>query len=126
MDKKRVLIVDDEVGLSRLIQMSLERTGRYVVRVVNRAREALPAAQRFTPDVILMDVIMPDAGGGQVASLLNNNPAVRSVPIIFLTAIANKEEVSKGGGLIGGHPFLAKPVELEDLIACIEQHSGGR
>lgn len=125
MDKKRILIVDDEVGASRMLQSNLEQTDHYVVLVENSTAGALAAAEHFQPELVLMDVVMPGLDGGELAQRFQDSPALRSVPIVFLTAAATKAEVFTRGGRIGGLPFLAKPVDMPELIACIEKHIRG-
>ncbi len=120
--KKRILIVDDEPSITRLLKLNLEATDRYLVRTENDARTALSAAEAFKPDLILLDVLMPDLDGGQVASQLQASEKIKGVPIVFLTAAATKKEVYARGGKVGGLPFLAKPVDLAEVIACLDQN----
>ena len=122
MAKKRILIIDDEVTLTRLLALNLQQSGDYEVRTENRGRQGLAAARAFRPDVILLDVIMPDISGGDVAAQLQADPRLCDTPVIFLTAVVSQQEVQDRGGLIGGRPYLAKPASVEDIIACIEQH----
>jgi CheY-like chemotaxis protein len=123
-EKKRILIVDDEVGATRLLKLNLEQTNRYVVRVENTATAALATAAEYQPDLILMDVMMPGLDGGELAQRFQASPILRRIPILFLTAAATKAEVSSQGGRIGGLPFLAKPVDVPELINCLEKHLG--
>ena len=122
MDKKRILIIDDEVAATRLLQSNLEQTHHYVVLVENVATAALASAEHFRPDLVLMDVLMPGLDGGELAQHFQDSRTLRPVPIVFLTAAATKKEVTTRGGRIGGLPFLAKPVDMPELIACIEKH----
>ena len=124
MDKKRILIVDDEVGSARLLKCNLEQTGRYEARVENIATQALAAAEQFHPDLILLDVLMPSLDGGELARHFQNSPALRNVPIVFLTAAATRAEVASREGRIGGRAFLAKPVDVPEVIDCIDRHLG--
>jgi two-component system, OmpR family, response regulator len=124
--KKRILVVDDEASFTRLLKLNLEQTGDYEVLVQNTPAEALPAARRFKPDLILLDVMMPMMDGGTLAARLRESPSLESVPIIFLTAAVKKEEVSSRRGQIGGFPFLAKPVDLGELIESLKAHLGGK
>lgn len=117
--KKRILIVDDESSVTRLLKLNLEQTGEMEVRTENVAALALEAARQFEPDLILLDVMMPGLDGGQLAGHLQATPGLRSVPIVFLTAAATKEEVAAQGGIIGGQRFLAKPVSLSEVLDCI-------
>jgi two-component system, OmpR family, response regulator len=120
--KHRILVVDDETSFTRLLKLNLERTGRYEVRTENRSTEALVAAREFQPELILLDVMMPGLDGGTLASYFLESPMLEGVPVVFLTATVTKEEVSSHGGLIGGLPFLAKPVGMAELEACLENH----
>ncbi len=124
MDKKRILIVDDEVGSARLLQSNLEQTNLYVVLVENTATAAFATAQHFQPELVLMDVMMPGLDGGELAQRFQTSPTLTSVPIVFLTAAATRAEVASRGGQIGGLPFLAKPVDMPELIGCLEKHLG--
>ena len=121
-DKKRILVVDDEPKITRMVRLSLELTGEYEVREENRASHALDAAFEFQPDLILLDVLMPGVDGGELASQLQGSPRFREVPIIFLTAAVTRQEVNTHGGYVGGLPFLAKPVDFPELIACLHKH----
>jgi two-component system OmpR family response regulator len=121
MAKKRILIIDDEVGFTELAKLNLEETGNYEVRIENRGSQGFKAAKEFKPDLILLDIIMPDMDGGQVAHQLKADESLRGVPIIFLTAAVTGGEVDSRGGLIGGHAFIAKPGSIEELIACVEK-----
>ncbi len=121
MEKKRILIVDDESGFTRLLKLTLERSGDYLVREENDGTKAVMAAREFKPDLILLDIVMPKIDGGDVASQIKADHGLKGTNIVFLTAIVSKKEAT-GGGLIGGFPFLAKPVSLEALTACIEKN----
>ena len=118
-DKKRILVVDDEVSITRLLKLNLEQTGQYVVATLNSPESALETALEFHPDLILLDVVMPGLDGGYLASTLQSHPALKAVPIVFLTAAATKEEVATRSGMIGGLPFLAKPVDLPEVLGCL-------
>lgn len=122
MNKKRILLIDDEVSFTRLLKLNLEQTGNYEVRVENWAEDALAAAKEFRPDLILLDVLMPRIFGGDVALQIKSDADVKSTPIVFLTAAVRKERVTEHDGVISGYPFLAKPVSIEEVIDCIEKH----
>jgi CheY-like chemotaxis protein len=121
MSKRRILLVDDEESFTRLLKLNLEQTGKYDVRVVNWADDALPAAKEFKPDIALLDVMMPRRFGGDVAACLRAEPGLHSLPIVFLTAAVPKHRVEAHGGEISGFPFLSKPATLEQVVAIIEQ-----
>ncbi|MBK7998062.1 MAG: response regulator transcription factor [Verrucomicrobia bacterium] len=120
--KKKVLVIDDEVSFARMVKLNLEKTGEFEVRVENRAMFALATAREFLPDLILLDVIMPSMDGGDVSKQIKRDRNLKNTPIIFLTATVSKREAGEGGLNSGGELFLAKPVSVEALIACIHEH----
>ena len=122
-EKKRILLVDDEPSITRLLKLNLEQTGDYEVATENVSQAALTAAEAFQPDLILLDVMMPGLDGGSLANQLEASPRLKSVPIVFLTAAVTREEVRARRGIVGGLPFLAKPVDLREVLACLERHS---
>ncbi len=120
--RNRILIVDDEAATTRLLQMNLEHTGRFEVRVENNPNLVVAVAAEFQPEVIILDVVMPGMDGGDVAAALKEHPSLCNVPVIFLTATIRKAEVDARGGVLGGYPFLAKPASTTSIIAMIEAH----
>ena len=122
--KKRILVVDDEAAFTRIIKLNLERTGNYQVRTENMGSMAIPAAKEFRPDLIFLDVMMPDMSGDEVAALLKEDPILSNIAFVFMTAIVTKEETQAMDTDIGGNMFLAKPVKTEELIATIERVLG--
>jgi len=118
--KKRVLIIDDEASFTRLLKLNLHHTGKYCAETVNDPVQALAVAREFRPDVILLDVMMPCMDGGELAQRLLASPKLKATPIVFLTAAVKRNEVSSSQGRIGGLPFIAKPVDLKEVIECIE------
>jgi CheY-like chemotaxis protein len=123
MNKKRILIVDDDMACARILKTGLENTGTYEVRTEHRATNAIPAAREFGPDMILLDVCMIDGDGGDVAFALRNNKQLQNIPIAFLTSIISEHEAQNSDARRGSFPFLAKPARLERVISCIEKHT---
>ncbi len=118
---KKILIVDDEAGFTRLMKLTLQMTGEYEVVEENDGARAYATAKEERPDLILMDIVMPRVDGGDAAAQIRCDPALCHIPIVFLTAIVSLKE-AVAGGLIGGFPFLSKPVRIEALRACIKEH----
>lgn len=117
---KRILVVDDEAAITRLIKLNLEAAGGYLVFTENRADRVLDAARSFQPDLALLDIMMPGALGTDIAAQLQDDPQLRYIKIIFLTAIARKGE-TKAGHSNGGQIIIAKPATVEELIDAIER-----
>ena len=111
----RVLVTDDETNITDLVATALRYEG-FVVEVANSGNEALRATEAFRPDLLLLDVMMPDRDGFQVAERLRNDGY--DVPIIFLTARDTTEDTVKGLAL-GGDGYITKPFSLEELVARV-------
>src|SRR6476620_7376805 len=120
-EKRRILIVDNDPNTTHLVKVLLEKTGYYLVLEENDATKAHHNARNFRPDLILLDVVMPETDGGEVAAQIEADPELQNTPIVFLTTLVTRAE-AKSGLNIQGHPFLAKPVSIPELIKAIEQH----
>jgi CheY-like chemotaxis protein len=119
-EKRRILIVDNDADTTHLVKVLLERTGQYLVLEENDATKAHQSARNFRPDLILLEVVMPETDGGEVAARVEADPELHNTPIVFLTALVTRAE-AKSGLNIQGHPFLAKPVSIPELVNAIEQ-----
>jgi CheY-like chemotaxis protein len=122
--KKKLLVVDDEPALTRMVKLNLDRTGRFEVHTENRGSVAVDAARALQPDLILLDVMMPDTSGDEVAAAIDQDPQLKGTPYIFLTALVTRDEVDGNQGDIGGRLFLAKPVRLPEMLAMIDRVLG--
>ncbi len=120
MTAKRILIIDDDVPASSLLATKLKQTGAYEVRTENRGARGLFVTREFKPDLVLLDVDMPDADGGEVAFRIQADKSVSRTPILFLTSLVSDEEVGSSGLLSSGHRFLPKPVNFPSLLEHIE------
>jgi len=123
MKKRRILLVDDEVSTTRALALYLEENGDCDVRVENVGSRALATAREFRPDLIFLDIVMPDADGGTLAAEIKADPILQGTPIVFLTALVSRHETGGASMQIGGHPFLAKPVDPDTVLAYIEKHA---
>ncbi len=122
MTKKKIMIIDDEESFTQMVKINLEETGRFEVTMVNNPHQSIPVAKSVKPDLILLDVIMPEVDGGDIAYQMKNDPEIAHVPIVFLTAVVREEEAASEEESIGGHTFLAKPVSVRKLVECIDKH----
>ena len=122
MRKRRVLLVDDDAGITRSLAMYLEAHGSCDVRVENEGRRAVATAREFRPEVIFLDIVMPDADGGTIAADIKADPVLKHTPVVFLTALVSQHKTRGTQARIGGHPFLAKPVDPEVILACIDTY----
>ena len=121
MGKKRILVVDDEAGFTRLLKMNLEKTGDYEVMTENRSTKAMMAAKMFRPHAILLDIVMPEMDGGDVQVQLAGDPQTKDIPVIMLTALVDENETSPGAvAQSGATNVLAKPVNMVILLECLD------
>lgn len=121
---KKIIIVDDEAGLTRLLKLNLEKTGRYTVRAINDSTKALEAMRVFEPDLALLDIVMPDLDGGDLVAQMKEDAKLKKVPVIMLTALVAPRETGGKPAERGDLTMLAKPVSLPNLLAAIEEKIG--
>ena len=120
-EKPRILIIDNNRDFTDSAKLGLERTGRYSVWEENEPARAHQAAQRVQPDLILLDIAMPETDGGEVAARIESDPILHRTPVVFLTALVTRAE-ARSGLEIQGHAFLAKPISIPELVAGIERY----
>jgi CheY-like chemotaxis protein len=121
MSLSKILIVDDEINLTKMLKLNLEENGNYEVRIVNKATQAIGTVREFMPDLVLLDIMMPELQGNEIAEMMMADPELCGIKIIFLTALVTKTEAPESGKRIAGRRFLAKPVKAAELLACIEE-----
>jgi len=117
----RVLIIDDEASFTRMVKLNLESAGSYTVQTLNESPQARIVAKQFKPDIILLDVVMPEADGGDVATSIRESDATKNIPIIFVSAMVSRKESQRGLYESGGEHFLAKPVDTDTLVDAIDK-----
>ena len=118
MTPRRVLIADDDIDALRLVGLMLERKG-YQILAAASGQQALQKAIEANPDVIILDVMMPDMDGYQVAAQLRKHPATESIPILMFTAKTTVND-KIAGFQAGADDYLTKPVHPRELISRIE------
>ena len=115
-----VLVVDDSPETLSLLTDALEAAGATVLVAVEGAN-ALALVERITPDVILMDAVMPGMDGFETCRRLKRNKSVAHVPVIFMTGLSETEQIVKGLEA-GGVDYVTKPISPDELIARIRVH----
>jgi two-component system alkaline phosphatase synthesis response regulator PhoP len=121
MSKPRILIVDDDKNISRLMGILLEKTGRYTIQTENRSLSAHQVAREFHPDLCIFDVDMPGKDGGTLAREMRADPQFSQTPIIFLTSLVSPQEAGAKPMVSGGFHYLAKSVDIAILQEWIER-----
>ncbi len=117
-NKPKILIVDDQKDFTAVTKRTLTD---YEFCEENDSSRALETARTFQPDLILLDVMMPDLDGGDIAAQIRADSKLKDVPIVFLTGMVTPQEAANGP-MLGGFPFISKPVTRETLVEHIEKH----
>ncbi len=112
----RILVVDDEDNITFLLDAALRHFG-FDVRVASTGRDALTQVEQFAPDVVLLDVMLPDLDGFEIVRRMRTNGT--KVPVLFLTARDAVEDKVRGLTL-GGDDYVTKPFSLEEVVARIQ------
>ncbi|MFC7610258.1 response regulator [Teichococcus aestuarii] len=115
-----VLVVDDAPGTLGLLNDTLEGAG-YMVLVAQSAAAAMAVIERITPDIVLMDAVMPGMDGFEACRRMKRNATLLSVPVIFMTGLTESEDVVRGFDA-GGVDYVIKPVVPDEVVARISAH----
>ena len=110
----RILIIDDEPDVTELLKYKLEQNG-YVCQVVNNPLSFISVAREFNPNLIILDIMMPELNGLQLCKMVRSDPNMNTIPIIFLTARGEVEDRIKGLES-GGDDYMAKPFNAKELL----------
>lgn len=119
---KKILIVDDEPNIVVSLEFLMKQKG-YVVRVVNNGRDALDAFEDFSPDLVLLDVMMPFLSGYELCQKVRANPAWAGIKIVMLSAKGRDVEVTKGMA-VGADAYVTKPFSTKELVARVRELLG--
>ena len=121
----KLLVVDDEPDAVLILAKTLSARG-YEVTTAGRGQQAVMLARAEKPDLILLDILMPDMDGTQVVAALQEDPTTRDIPVIFLTCLITKktQEIGSRYHDAGRYVFMSKPYDLDNLLAEIDRLVG--
>ena len=117
--KRKVLVVDDDRSLTELLQMVLEDAG-YEVALAENGREAIVSAAKDPPDLVVLDVVMPEMDGWATSDHLLSHERTARIPIIFLSARVGVEDQLRGW-YRGCFDYLTKPFDIQELLEKVSQ-----
>jgi DNA-binding response OmpR family regulator len=115
---RRVLVVEDDPSIAELLEKTLSRF--YDVRIVNDGGAAITVASSYHPDIVLLDVNLPNMDGFAIATAMKSAPGLAKVPIIFLTAQDRSLDVVKGIQ-VGAKHYITKPFKIDDVLAKVKK-----
>lgn len=113
----KILVVDDEPEITEIIEAFLDNAG-YTVKVENSPTKALALARELKPDLILLDIMMPETDGYTICNRIKGDPALGNTPVIFLTGKDSKDDQGRSFQ-VGGDMFIKKPFSCERLLEIV-------
>lgn len=124
MRKKKILIVDDEMDALSILEKELTARG-YSVITADNGNNALDLAKSEHPDLVILDIWMPDMDGSEIAARLKENFTTKDIPVIFLTCLFQKREGEEQGRVVAGNVLIAKPYSIRGLATQIREVLAG-
>ncbi len=118
MEKGRILVVDDEPGIVDIARTNLEGYGYFVIAAYD-GHEALKQVRDEMPDLVILDILMPEMDGWDVLEQMEADPELAGIPVIMLTARASDEDVLRGLES-GAVEYMTKPFYPQDLVAAVK------
>jgi DNA-binding response OmpR family regulator len=115
---KKILVIDREPGVTRLVRRALDGSGKYLIREEHDHRLALHAARWFQPDLILLDAAGAD--GQSIQRQIQTDSALRETPVLSLNGIKPESQMVSGG-ILSGYSFFAAPVRVEEVLRSVEE-----
>jgi DNA-binding response OmpR family regulator len=122
--RPRILIIDDEADLAWMLKLNLERTKLYEAEVETDPAKGVQAARAFAPDLVLLDLILPQTSGGELALQLKTALAPAVLPVVFLTAALPRPDPDGKPRTMAGYRVLSKPIDLRELLDCVATELG--
>jgi DNA-binding response OmpR family regulator len=116
---KTILIVDDEPNIVIPLQFLMEKNG-YQTLVAQSGEEALEAVSKYSPDLVLLDIMLPGIDGFEVCEIVKLNPEWKHIKIIFLTAKGRDVDIAKGM-VLGADEYIAKPFSNKQIVESVKK-----
>jgi len=123
---KKILTIDDDQNILRLLEIKLSEAGYAVIKADN-AKLGINIALDQKPELILLDILMPEIDGEKATDILKEDKETKDIPIIYITSLLEKNDVNEGfvsGSKIGDQPFISKPFESGELLGMVERYIG--
>lgn len=120
MGIKKILMIDDEADLCKLVKMNLEAAGEFTVETVPDGREGIKLAKKIKPDLIILDVMMPGINGIETLGILKRDKDTIAIPVVMLS-IKQDETTKFEAAQLYDEDYLSKPIDAPSLKAKIEQ-----
>ena len=119
---KKVLVIDDDEAICSLLKLKLEKTGRFMVFSCQNGRDGIKTARSVSPDLIVLDLVMPGVQGNEVAESLSDMPETSAIPIIFLSSLITPGDVPAEGAWVSGRYLIPKSSNVKGIITGIDNY----
>jgi two-component system alkaline phosphatase synthesis response regulator PhoP len=116
---KKILLVDHEPGITRLVRKALDKAGKYMIREEHDDRLALDTARGFQPDLILLDTAPTSPEGQVLERQFHNDAALKDTPVVRLSNLKAESQMVSGG-ILSGYSFFAAPIRIEEVLRGVE------
>lgn len=117
--RKRILVVEDEQAIQDMIRMLMERVGYEVVPALNAAQAAQILRGKPLPDVMLLDLMLPDVDGLELLRQIREKPIFDNLPVVIVSALADPDQIRKGFDL-GADRYVTKPAIATNLVGTVQ------
>jgi two-component system alkaline phosphatase synthesis response regulator PhoP len=117
---KKILLVDREPGVTRLVRRALEKTGKYWIKAEHDSEFALHSARWFQPDLILLDTMTATPDREQLARQIQTDATLRQTPVVSLNSLKSENQMVSGG-ILSGYSFFSAPIRIEEVLRGVEQ-----
>jgi CheY-like chemotaxis protein len=117
---RKILVVDDEDEIRKVLRLRLSSAG-YEVLDADNGKTAIEVAKAQRPDLIILDILMPELDGMKASEIMKKDPATAKIPIIFLTALRSRDDEKRRGDKVGANLIFAKPFDHVKLLSKIEE-----
>lgn len=115
---KKILIIDDDEAILEALRFTMETSG-YRVETETHGEKVLKKVKDLSPDLILLDFLLPDKNGGEIVSLLKRQPSTKNLPVIIFSAHSKSKKAAKDNG---ADDFIDKPFDIDDLLLKIKKY----
>lgn len=121
MKKRKILLIDDEKDFTKILKLSLEKTGKYEVMAENESSNSMNTVKNFKPDLIFLDILMPGLNGFQVLEILKKDTETLKIPVVMLTAALTDEIKTEKLQQYSQCSWMEKPVTISMLENKIDE-----
>ncbi len=126
MKKKSILIIDDEANFARMTKIFLEGKGDYDVTYETESVKAVETTKATKPDLVLLDLVMPELDGGDVLARFNEDPVLKSIPVLFITSMVSQDDTSDNSLVQSGENIMIPKTSPPEFVhQCIQDKLAG-